>query len=96
MTRQIHAKKVLEGVKFEAVFDEVTYSEYCFGKCDIDFENENAKKCYLKKFINEELFVFGVIKSEYCKCCNQWKETDSLWGIEAEDGDKAIEYYLNY
>ncbi len=58
-----------------------------------DFGDEEANKAYVKRFEDEELMCFGVIKKEECKCCGSFKEVDSLWGIDAESPEQALDVY---
>jgi hypothetical protein len=85
------------------VFDEAVETMYTifYDDCPVevgtsfDFGDQEANQEYLNRFVNEELFSFGVVKSTACKCCNGWKEEDSLWGIHAQDAHEALEYYQN-
>lgn len=80
--------KIIENHKYVAVYDPL------YDPLDQDFESEQDKLDHLKRFQREELAAYGVIKYEQCKCCECWKEIDSLWGIEAESGSEALEYYI--
>lgn len=79
--------------RFEVYFDEDDFHHSFQGKGSIDFDSEEAKQEYMNKFINEELYAFGVVKMEVCKCCCMWSEKDSLWGIHAESAEDALKHY---
>jgi hypothetical protein len=62
---------------------------------DQDFESEAQRREYLHKFETEQMFVYGIQTWSICECCGNPEEfEDSLWGIEAESEDQALEYYI--
>jgi len=86
--------KAYEGeTRFEVFFDQDDFFHSFEGKSAIDFESEEEKQAYMNKFIKEELYAFGVVKMEVCKCCCMWSEKDSLWGIHAESAEEALNQY---
>lgn len=54
-----------------------------------DFANEE----YRQQFLHEEIFSFGVVAKKLCKCCCEWSEKDSLWGIHAQSAQEAIKLF---
>jgi len=58
---------------------------------DLDFPNVIDLPDDLK---NE--LAFGVIEYQVCKCCCMWSEIDSLWGIIADNEEKALEFFKEY
>jgi hypothetical protein len=80
--------KVEGNTRYDIVYDEDE-------DFDIDFENEADKQAYIAKFESGELSSYGVIESKLCPCCEQWKQTESLWSIHAETPAEALQIYLN-
>lgn len=61
-----------------------------------DFGDEIANKEYVNRFKNNELCSFGIVKLQVCKCCCEWSEKDSLWGIHAESPQAALNYFKEH
>ena len=64
---------------------------------DVDFPCEEEELDYMRQFETGELTSYGIITAEFCKCCEQWKEVDSLWSCHFESAQAALKDYLaNY
>lgn len=83
-------------IKYEVFFDNDDFFHSFVGNSALEFDNEELKKEYMDKFINEELYAFGVVKMEVCKCCCMWSEKDSLWGIHAESAEEALNQFKEH
>jgi len=77
-------------IKYSVVLDDRGYQ-----KGDIDFPCEEEERDYMRQFEEGELTSYGIIKSENCKCCNEWKEIDSLWGNHSANAQEALKEYLS-
>jgi hypothetical protein len=62
---------------------------------DFDFGDEEANAAYLKRFEDEEIFSYNVVKSKLCECCKQWKDIDSLCAIHADSEFEALEMAID-
>ena len=79
--------------RYEVYFDQDDFHHSFEGKSAIDFESEEAKQEYMNKFINEDLYAFGVVKLQVCECCCMWSEKASLWGIHAQTPEEALKQF---
>jgi hypothetical protein len=62
-----------------------------------DFGDEEANAEYLRRFENDEIGVFIVVKYAKCGTCENWHEIDALCGIHDIDAQSALKYYYeNY
>jgi hypothetical protein len=77
-----------DGYKYEVFFD------YHEDISDIDFETEEQRLEYRRKFESGELTAYEVTKSTPCKCCDSWIFVDGMCGIHAENFEQAIEYFI--
>jgi len=82
----------------EREIGEFTYRVYYdaeayWGLIDCLYDTEEEREAHRIKHEREELHFYGIIKCEKCKCCDQLKDIDSLWGIEAEDPQHVLEVY---
>lgn len=90
---------IIDGdIKFEVVNDDNAYED-CFRKDGWDFENEEEKEAYRMKWVEGDIFGFGVVEFEKCNCscpnCNGWTEKDSIYGFHAESAESALKEYRN-
>lgn len=59
------------------------------------FDSDESLNDYLDKFKNGDLALYGIVIRSLCRCCKQPAESiESLWGIEAESVERAIDYYF--
>ena len=79
--------------RYEVYFDQDDFHHSFKSESSIDFESEEQKQEYMNKFINEDLFAFGVVKMKVCECCCMWSEKEALWGIHAETAEEALNYF---
>lgn len=82
-------------IRYEVYYDEDDFFHSFESTSAIEFESEEDKQAYRQRFINEELFAFGVSAFKLCKCCNAWSEKNSVWGIHAESPQEALALYQN-
>ncbi len=87
--------KINQGeTRYEIYYDNDGFHNTFDSKLGFDFEDEADKQAYMDKFLKEELFAFGVVKLQPCKCCCEWSEKDSLWGIHAESPAEAFKQFI--
>lgn len=88
MDKQALERKTIGEFRYEVFFDLHDNLN------EIDFEDEQDKNEYLRKFETGEVTSFGVVKSKVCECCCSWSEVDSLWGIHCETAEEALKIFL--
>ena len=85
-----------DGYVYHVVFDVDGYYNMFDSKYAAEFESNEDKNSYRKKFIDGTLEFYGVIKNKACECCKQLNEDQSLWGISAGSPKEALDFFLNY
>ena len=84
----------IEGnIKYEVYHDEDDFYHTFESRYAIDFESEKDKEEYKQKFINNEIYAFGVKQFDLCPTCGNFEQKDSLWGIHATTVYEAIRLY---
>jgi hypothetical protein len=78
--------------KYRVEFDEIGYQ-----KGDIDFPCEEEELDYMREFEEGYLASYGIITSTFCKCCNQWQDVDSVWGMHYPSPYECLkDFLINY
>ena len=79
--------QIISDIKYVVCLDYIS-------EIDMEFETDEQKNDYIARHESGELSFFSVHTFIQCECCEQWKERDSLYGIDATSAIEALNLYI--